>query len=224
MKYLTLVTLGLFIILGYSTNKNRKIKKPRINNSIEKFDFSGFPNEIRTSKTNKNEPIYINKTDNIFNIRDKDGKTIAYFSKGYQEGSAFSGYDYSENPIIGIYKEFYPNNNIKVKGIYCWFGFKIGKWYNYSDNGGLISTEDFDSGFIYNMDQVFSYCQENGISLEKKESGYKTTISKYKSISDNKNYWGIRYPNYEKQVYINIQIDGTNGNIVKTVESPFPAD
>ncbi|MCV9931743.1 hypothetical protein OIU80_05560 [Flavobacterium sp. LS1R47] len=224
MKYLIHTTLGLLIILGCNTNKNIKMKKPVINNSIEKLELSDLPNEIGTSKTNKNEAIYISKTDNSYNVRNKDGKTVVYYSKGSEVGSAFSGYDYSENPIIGVYKEFYPNNNIKIKGIYCWFGFKIGKWYNYSDNGDLISTEDFDNGFIYSMDQVFSYCQENGISLEKKESGYTTTISKYKSVSDNKNYWVIRYPNYEKQVYINIQIDGLNGNIVKTVESPFPAD
>jgi hypothetical protein len=223
MKYLIHIALVLLLIIqGCTTNKNIKIKKPVINNSIEKLEISNLPDEIVTSKTNKN--VYITKTDNSYTIRDKDGKTIVYYSKGYEIGSAFSGYDYSENPIIGIYKEFYPNNNIKIKGIYCWFGFKIGKWYSYSENGDLVSTENFDNGFIYTNDQVFSYCQENGISLEKKESGYTTTISKYKSIPDNNNYWVIRYPNYEKQAYINIQIDGLNGSAVKTVESPFPAD
>ena len=224
MKCITSITIGLLIISGCNTTKNITMKKPVINNSVEKLDISDLPDEVGTNKINKSENVYITKTDNSYNVRNKDGKTIVYYSKGSEIGSAFSGYDYSENPIIGIYKEFYPNNNIKTKGIYCWFGFKIGKWYHYSEDGNLVSIDDFDTGFKYTLDQVFAYCQENGISLEKKESGLVTTISKYNSIEDNKNYWVIRYPNYEKQVYINIQIDGLNGNIVKTVESPFPAD
>ncbi|KAF2515036.1 hypothetical protein EYY60_02980 [Flavobacterium zhairuonense] len=232
MKKLFLLLYPLLFISCISQNKLLKIenKKPeririlKINNSVEKFEISDLPDEIGANKKNKNEVIYITKTDNSYSARDKDGKTLLYYSKSAQIGSAFSGYDYSENPLIGLYKEFYPNNSIKTKGVYCWFGFKIGKWYNYDENGDLVSTEDFDNGFKYNVNQVFSYCQKNGISLEKKESGYKTTISKYKSNTDNKNYWIIRYPNYDKQVYINFEMDGINGNVVKKVESPFPED
>lgn len=223
MKRLIKIIIILLVLQGCDVQKNIKMIKPEINNTFEKFEISKLSNKREINKT-KGEDIYITKTDYSYEIRDIEGKNLLYYSKGMEKGSAFSGYDYTLNPLVGVYKEFYPSNNIKTKGVYCWFGFKIGKWYNYSDGGNLISVENFDNGFFYDMDDIFSFCKKNGISLEKKDSGYRTTISKYKSPLDNKNYWFIQYPSYEKQVYINIQIDGVSGNIVNIKEIPFPTD
>ena len=91
-------------------------------------------------------------------VKNKIGEEIIYYSKSKDKYSGFSGYDYSENPIMGVFRDFYPNNKIKTKGVFCKFGFKIGKWYNYDEKGHLVSQEDNDRGFDFTYNDVFEYC------------------------------------------------------------------
>lgn len=216
------IILVLLIAHGCYSQKNINMKIPQITDSVEKFEISNLTNVIMKKITDSSKNINVIKRENLYEIRDRNNIIIVSYSKGPHENSFFSGYDYSENPVIGIYKEFYPDNNIKIKGIYCWFGFKIGKWYNYSEDGNLISVVDYDEGFNYSINEIFQYCETNNISLEKKQSGLRTEISKY-IAPDQKRYWYIQYPNYEKQCFINIQIDALTGMVILKKEIEFPS-
>lgn len=215
----------MLIFNGCNSQKDIKMKIPQITDSVEKFEIpnlsiNSLDKEAREISSNK---IHITKEENRYEVRDSNDEVLILYSKGLEKESFFSGYDYSLNPIIGLYKEFYPNNSIKVKGVYCWFGFKIGKWYSYSEDGDLISTDDFDDGFNYSVDQIFQFCKNNDIPLEKKMDGFRTEISKYIS-QDQKYYWYIQYPDNEKECYINIQIDGFDGKVIAKKEIQFPSD
>lgn len=100
-----------------------------------------------------------------YEVNDHNHNRVAYYTKS-SDGS-YSGYDYSQNPLIGIYREFYPNGNIKTKGLVCWFGFNIGLWYYFNESGNVINTIDYDDGFDFSYEQVFKFCEENKISLQK---------------------------------------------------------
>jgi len=222
MKFKIILSLLIVISHGCYSQKNLKMNIPQISDSVEKFELSNLSNVIMAKMITadpKNTRVAINE--NLYEIRDNSNEILVSYSKGPEKNSFFSGYDYSQNPLIGIYKEFYPNNSIKVKGIYCWFGFKIGIWYNYSEDGKLISIDDYDKGFDYSIDEIFQYCETNNIPLEKKESGLRTQISKYKT-QDQKCYWFIQYPDYRKHCFINIQIDALTGKVVSTKEIQFP--
>lgn len=216
----------LMIFQGCSTQKNINTKKPKIDGSFEKFDPVKISREVREKRK---DTIYITNREHEYHVYDNPyDESIIFYSSGWNGQDAwgnFSGYDYSQNPLIGIFREYYLNNNIKTKGLYCWFGFNVGKWYHFSENGDLISIEDFDEGYEYSMDQIFSYCQKNGIPLGKKaidgDGRHMTKIRKFKSSLDNNNYWSIQFPDYKNKVVIYLQIDAISGNIVKKTQEPF---
>ncbi|AWK04735.1 hypothetical protein HYN56_11070 [Flavobacterium crocinum] len=221
MKNLIRIATILILFQGCYVQKNIKTGKIKINNSFEKFDGDKIYSEI---KRNSSDTIYMYYRPDSFTIIDKDGNRLIEYHKFLGDKFGYFGYDYSKDPLIGIFREFYSNKNIETKGIYCWFGFKMGKWYTFSQEGNLLSVEDFDDGYNFNADKVFLYCKKNNIPLEK--GGYfktfypyKTKIRKFKS--DTKNYWIIDYPDYEKQMDITIQIDALDGNILKRSEKPF---
>lgn len=209
-----------FLIINCTSQKKNIMSIPIIDNSSESFNY-----EI-LSETNKSsfkgENYYKTQSKNRLVVKDRTGEELINYTKGNNEDSGFSGYDYSENSIIGVFKQFYPNNTIKTKGVFCWFGFKIAKWYNYDENGNLISTDDFDRGFDFTYEDVFEYCKINNISLEKKEEN-RTEIRKYVSPNEEESFWGIRYRSKEKGVYINIRLDGKTGTEIARTESTLPS-
>lgn len=237
MKKSISLIVGLISIIFFNCNSQKKsmMEIPKIDSSLEVFEKNKFSKTMKVEKVVKKAEdvkgqkkikdkdfvtVYITSKSDSYVERDSTGKLIKFFSSGLGGNNEISGYDYSQNPIIGIYKEFYENGNIKTKGVYCWFGFKIGKWYNYDVNGNIIKVEDTDKGFSFSTNDIFLFAENRKISLEKKDGGKRTEILKY-TDSENKSYWFIQYPDYEKIKYINIQIDGNNGKVVNTKELPF---
>lgn len=231
MKKLLLLLYSILFISCISQNKlpESETKNPvrirysKINNSFEKFDGDKIYGEVKQKNI---DTIYLYYRQDGFFINDKNGNHLINYHKFIGDKFGYYGYDYSQDSIIGIFREFYPNKNIRTKGLYCWFGFKIGKWYTFSEEGKLISVEDFDNGYKFNANKIFIYCKKNKIPLKK--TGYyktfypyNTKIRKFKSDEDNKNYWIIKYPDYEKQKDITIQIDALSGNVSKKTEEPF---
>jgi len=213
--------LCLLIITNCKSQKINKMSIPIINNKSEILNIDNFSQHNLNKRSQSNENYFITTRDNLLEVKNHNGETIISYSKS-DNVNYFSGYDYSTNSIIGIYKEFYSNNVLKTKGLYCWFGFKIGKWYSYNEKGELISYEDFDQGFNFTYEMVFSYCNKNNISLEKKGSGNTTTITKYISEDKNVLLWGISY--YDNNSNKIIELDGKNGDLVRTFELPLPID
>lgn len=225
MKYavILLVTLAMN---ACKSQKNNDMNIPNINNSTEKFDTTVFESDPKSESVikkinDKDVEVFINKRKNLYEERDSNGVILVSFSKGSEANSTISGYDYSENSTIGIYKEFYSNENIKTKGAYCKYGFKVGLWYSYNENGELTETQDHDEGFAFNFEDVLSFCSENQITLERKTSGYPSQIYKVNSVNEG-TYWEINYPDFEKSVYVKLKLDGGTGKVLDTSDSPLP--
>lgn len=219
MKKIFYLLINLLII--NCTSQKQLSHLPTINKNSEKFNKERLSQIIQLNKrTTKSKEYFTTQRKNLLIIKNSIGEELINYTKSNDDNSGFSGYDYSENPIIGVFRQFYSNNNIKSKGIFCWFGFKIGKWYNYDVNGNLISTHNFDKDFDFTYEDVFKYCKKNNISLEKKEENH-TDIIKYLSPDLKESFWGIRYRSKEKSVYINIRLDSKSGKEIVRTESPF---
>lgn len=152
----------VIIVFNNFSSQNNIIAIPTIDNYSESFnqkDYHKLSNLIRKQLKVKKEILYYTR-ENLLVVKNSIGEELINYTKSNDDKSGFSGYDYSENPIIEFFREFYPNNNIKTKGIFCWFGFKIGKWYNYDENGNLIYKDDYDKGFKFTYKDIFEYYKE----------------------------------------------------------------
>lgn len=218
MKNLKYILLFLALI---NFNAQKKDVIPFVNDKPEKFDVGVFSKEV---ERNRKDKIYITDRENAFTVNDNTGENLISYSRAYQ-GSSFSGYDYSLNSLFGIYKEFHPNNILKTKGIYCWFGFKLGQWYHYNENGKLISIENTDEGWIFTYKMVLDYCKKNKISLERIKYGTRTQIRKF--VSPEKKIWLISFPDKsnhdsKKMIEKTLHLDSKTGKLLNTFEDPLP--
>jgi hypothetical protein len=134
---------------------------------------------------------------------------------------SISGYDYSSNPLIGIHKEYYPGGNIKLKGVYCWFGFNIGIWFQYDSNGKLIDSVDYDHNYPFGAERVLAFCIANNIPLEKAVTGPRTIIRRTKNINGDF-VWSIEYPQTSTGQYISLSLDAKNGKVLRTGTRMIP--
>lgn len=215
MKNFRYFLLFFAIINSYAQKKNTI---PIINARPEKFDVALLSDEIKKNRKNK---IYITDRENDFIVNDKTGSNLVHYSRSYKE-SYFSGYDYSINPLFGIYKEFYSNHILKTKGIYCWFGFKLGQWYHYDKKGKLVSIENTNEGWDFTYKMVLDYCRKNSISLERQSSGVRTQIRKFFPEGKSSNLWVISYNDKSKGVERILNLDSKNGKVVNEFEYDLP--
>jgi uncharacterized membrane protein YkoI len=195
-----------------------KTSYPELTNNFEKFDTSVF--HVKTyTKINNGDTLYRSyDTQTFFEMN--NGKEIIYFSRGNNDDS-ISGYDYSFNPLIGIHKEYYPGGNIKLKGIYCWFGFNIGIWFQYDTNGKLIDSVDYDHNYPFGAERVLAFCIANNIPLEKAATGPRTIIRRTKNINGDF-VWSIEYQQTGTGQYISLSLDAKNGKVLRTGTRMIP--
>ena len=214
------------LLLTLNCNAQKKdimenlMKMPEFNEKYEFFDKKTFflqkeQNNQRSEYKKKiigNDTFHCHKYNAQYEEIDQKGRLRMHFF-----GTA--GYDYSTNPIIGVYKEFYENGGIKMKGILCCFGFKMGLWYRYDLDGKLIEVENYDEGFDFTAKDIFSYCLNNNISLEKGNEigGMRTRITRYRDV-ENRTFWVISYPDNTKGTKVSIQIDGKTGEVISISE------
>ena len=221
MKLIKLLTiLSIVTIESYSQNNNA-MKVPEINKEFEKLDISIF-SEHPVAGINQKINEESGTTFKLFNGRkyeewdQKSKRTIrSFYASGEREIKRITGYDYSVNPIVGIYKEFYPDGKIRVKGLYCWFGFKIGTWFYFDQDGVVAKEEDTDVGFSFTYKDVFEYCKENNVSLER-NSEFKPHITKSKTSDVPTTYWYITFPFTDKM--ITHKLSGVDGTVISISE------
>src|SRR5690554_359197 len=227
MKKIKILTAIFCIIstISYSQNNN-KMKLPEINKDFEKFDVSVFSKntsnieKVESKGLKTSDTVFVNVTASRYEIRDTNNRLLSYYFRGEEsEIAKISGYDYSNNPLIAVYKEFFYNGNIHLKGLYCWFGFKIGTWYTFDMKGDLITQEDTDLGYEFTYEDVFDYCRQNNISLNKEEK-FRTHISKGKSPQGILS-WYISFTVFEKQKVMIYELNGKNGELVSVQEQPL---
>lgn len=225
MKPILIFTLILFIMQNSyaQITDTMKTRKPEIDDSFEVWDFS------LTAGDNTIQDKHVRSGPGYYHVLNEKRKIIIRYEKNGRNG--ISGYDFSLNPIIGIHKEFYPNGNIRTKGIFCSLGFRIGKWHYFSEDGELIEPVDYDAGYEFTYELVFDFCEKRGISLDCLSGCFNTGRIKNKketSITKRKNQddiliWQIEYyiesgtnergDNFYK--YKTFQLDAKDGAIIK---------
>ena len=206
-------------------------KIPKINADYEVFDRKTYflnkdsvrngliPGSNYRKRIVNNDTLYGVSTTYNYEEYDKNRILRNHISEGKKD---IFGTDNSENLLIGVYKKFYRAGGIQTKGVYCWFGFNIGLWYHYDENGNLIRTDNHDKGFDFTVEDIFAYCLDQNISLERKEEGMRTRISK--GIIENRPLWNIEYPDYTKGKMIHIAIDGKTGEVIEVIERNWPTE
>jgi hypothetical protein len=184
--------MKLFVIILLLTGKifsqqNANFKIPTIDSYAETFDKSVFSKGddghwekiVRSGDT-----ISVYHSQNSYE-ESKNGLTLKLCGQS-DSGEIFS-YEYSENKMFAIYKEFYANGNIKRKGLLYCCQFHFGTWYHFNENAKLVKSENTDLGYKFTFQDVFKYCSDNQIRLDKS-----TLITKNKKPG-RKKYWTIVY-------------------------------
>jgi len=202
------------------------IKLPQIDSNTEVFDTSVFQ-ERPSVKTIMGDRTIIKyfRSDEYEEEYENDGSELFYyhFFKGLDP--KIVGDDYSVNPIFSLHKEFNDKGIIQVKGIQCWYGFKLGIWYYYDSAGKLINSINEDAGYKFRVEDVFNYCEKKSIRLQKNrkiiDGSAPTHIAKYKS-ANGKPIWIISYQ--EGVVIKTLWLNAKNGRLLKTIESPMPVE
>lgn len=122
-------------------------------------------------------------------------------------------------PYLTIYKEYFANGNIHIKGLDSWLGCEIGNQYFFDERGQLIKVNQTDVGYDFNFEDVLNFCKKAKILLENNRH-----CRIQKRVFEGLNVWHITaiYPKYyEKNKYVTIILDGKTGNIEKiTPQSP----
>jgi hypothetical protein len=123
-----------------------------------------------------------------------------------------------KNSYFKLVKYFYPNGNIKEKGLVInSSNFKKGYWYYFSESGILIKEEDNDLGFTFTFENLLVYLNNEKIPLTKGfiEGGLHTTIEKVTDSNGPK--WIIEWYDWSSIPVMleEIIIDGKNGALIK---------
>jgi len=206
-------------IAGKSVYVSTRI--PKISKESETFDLSQFVNKPPEQKVRGKDTIY-----SVFSLNSLSvsylHRAILQITKPVGDSSTIMCFDYT-NPLFTIIKEFYPQGNIKRKGVQCVFGFRVGKWYFYDQHGKYLETIDFDAGYQFTYNEVFRYCITNKISLKEHADGHTTEIHKWDGTNASKR-WVVRFSNFKRRIYETVVLDGVTGNVLSSGEMPFPYD
>ena len=124
------------------------------------------------------------------------------------------------NPYIYIEKNFYSNNMIQDKKICTVFGFLIGKYYGYDENGNLKKTADTDNGYDFTAEDIVNYCIRNKIDVcTRYHNNFEKTLTDIKKTEIiGEKMWIIQYRfpvEIDGYDYISIvlHLDGRTGQV-----------
>lgn len=68
--------------------------------------------------------------------------------------------EFLKNTYYKVCKEFYPNGNIKSKGISFNQGtFRVGIWYEFNENGKFTKEINYDEGYDFALEDVIKYAE-----------------------------------------------------------------
>lgn len=221
--------------LSFAQNDTCKINKKDMymknhNSKFEKQDFS-IINQLfslveKDNNYRKSLPIQILfpfKGKSLLMKRSFDGTTY-YYIKRDSLNNIHIKIEFNVSPTGGgiYYREYidelfqygeayYPNGNLRSKGINSWLGFQIGKVYKYDEKGNLTETIDHDEGYEFTYEQVLEFCQENDIELQ---SDKIMNRLKKGTLSDERKVWIIDYNNpktHKRDIY---RLDGGTGEVL----------
>ncbi|RYE13284.1 MAG: hypothetical protein EOP45_21430 [Sphingobacteriaceae bacterium] len=231
MKNLSFLVSLSFLLVSCSVQKRaspvqvlhkQKSDYPVLTSKAEHFDMSAFDKRKTEVSITRRDTVYQHYDQQSYYEEDTKRNLLKSFSRSSDSG-IIDGYDYSVNPVIGIYKEFFPDGQIRLKGMFCYYGFRMGKWFSYNQEGLLTGTTDYDSCYAFTTKDILSFCKKNRIPLKKVMFGHRTSIYK-KKTPDGNCIWVIRYPRQDIFYYFTVVIDASNGKVLSTTRSPFPRE
>jgi len=119
-----------------------------------------------------------------------------------------------------LFKEYYPDGKLKLKGkIYKYGSFQKGEWLEYDSTGKETGKSNFDDPFTFGFKDVESYCSSEEIDL--KDSG--TTLNR--KIVDGNPVWFLSYNTgkLELDAYVieNLEISGKDGTVKELAKSSW---
>ena len=145
--------------------------------------------EIKHEKINID--IYQNRYNNKgildYNYTERDGTRIRVSS--HKKNSNIEIYENPTLPYIyTLYKEFYPDGNLKQMGAYLPLQLKIGKWLECNKNGVCKTTDYEIERDFYGYNDILEFLEKEGYL--KKGNGNLWTY-KFWFSSETKN-WGVK--------------------------------
>ncbi|GEN69549.1 hypothetical protein CRH01_41170 [Chryseobacterium rhizosphaerae] len=198
--------LSLLIILSCKS-QNTKNMLPLIDNNFEKFD------NIRYNE------LHQNKSSSVYE-KLNDGTIIERIK--IKSGSAY--YESPPKSYFMIFKDFYPSDNIRKKGLKfnVWGGFQKGTWYEFDEKGNLIKEIDYDKPYQFTFEDILRFCEKEGIPVTKgpvlQSTGFHTIITR--RMENEKPIWEIEWLKKPSLVE-NIILDGISGKEISRKESKF---
>ncbi|WP_449399663.1 hypothetical protein [Chryseobacterium wanjuense] len=172
---------------------------PQIDNNFEKFDSTKYNYLYSKDPFNTTETL-------------SDGTYMEMLSVN-------AGKYYKRTPknsYFMISKSFYPNGNIKSKGLSSNTGyFQKGVWYEFDEQGRLIKEVDYDKPFKFTFEDVLKFCNKRNIKIEKgsiSQNGWHNIISR--KIENGHPIWRIEYLKQPNLTEI-ITLDGITGKVLK---------
>jgi antitoxin component YwqK of YwqJK toxin-antitoxin module len=199
-------------------SKKTVLMIPLVNKEFEKFNFEKF--NSRKDKTPYSEFTETLKNGTIITMSETNA------GKSYSEIASDSYFQIS--------KGYYPNGNIKTKGLFFnGSGFQKGIWYEFDEKGKLISEIDYDKPYKFTFEDLLIFCKKENIVLKKgfiNQSSFNTNIFK-KKTSSNEIIWVIEWqdPNLLTHedttcskgtrtynvLFETLEIDGITGVLIK---------
>ena len=193
-------------IYGDST----QVQMPKVTPEFEKFDSSYFE-RIRYEDSNEGLEILQNGT--LIKMEE------------YNTHKAY--FEHRKNQYFYISKVYYPNGNIKEKGLY-YSEFEKGVWYNFDEQGNLTDSIDHDEPYKFTFEQILEFARKEGIEYRKFDVEYKLSrIEKYTELlrfcdeNYKKHVWFIRHWNRQRRQLEEIMIDGVTGEVLERQFTDF---
>ena len=135
---------------------------------------------------------------------------------------------YNNSPFM-IQKTFYPNGNIREKGLKIVKGnIYKGMWYYFDEKGKLIQTIDNDKLFGFKWEQVEKFMEENqipmilgnayygGVSINRwTPLLYPQSSEKDSTQKSDRNLYSITYKGEVWNQYFDVVLDGDTGKILR---------
>lgn len=122
-----------------------------------------------TKETEKFDVIRYNQMKNEYDIYSDYTKKGNYF-KMISAKSGSSYVEHIKDTYYSIVKTYYPNGNIHKKGLsFNQMTFKIGIWYEFDENGVFIKENNYDTDYLFTLEDVIKYCNSLNNIIKIKE-------------------------------------------------------
>lgn len=192
----------LILIINISCNAQKNsLMIPEIDNKFEQFD------SIKFNLSVKESPDILRQFQPNGNYIEM---TIANSGKYYLETF--------KDTYYMISKSYYPNGNIKKKGIgFNADAFQKGIWYEFDEEGKLIKEIDYDKPFKFTFEDILKFCEKENIKIDKgpilQSTGWHNKI--FRNIENGLPIWKIEHLKKTNLVEI-IKLDGITGKVLGT--------